>query len=198
MNTPGSDAGEEMSHSMRSVVSIIRGTLGVLAKEAGVEDTGLDNSQKAYTYADAEYWDGHYNNTGRDEQYDWYGSWDSVVREEVMGGGANDVETLGDLLSPYLDRSSRILMLGCGNSDMSEKMYRSGFEDITNVDISQRLLDNLRSRLAAAMPRMRWLHMNASALRFEESSFDVVLDKGTLDALELDHTLLLAAAAESH
>merc|ERR1712232_421000 len=89
-------------------------------------------------------------------------------------------------------------MLGCGNSDMSEKMYQDGYESIVNVDISEKLLENLRTRLAAKMPRMRWQYANASALAFDSKSFDVTIDKGTFDAIEQNRGLLGQAAKEAH
>ncbi|CAK0907825.1 unnamed protein product [Prorocentrum cordatum] len=105
---------------------------------------------------------------------------------------------IGDLLKPYLTSESKILMLGCGNSNMSEQMYRHGFEDILNVDISENLLEKLRQRLSASAPRMRWQYANASALDFPEKSFDVIIDKGTFDAMEQNKPLVAAAFREAH
>ena len=34
-----------------------------------------------------------------------------------------------------IERSARILQVGCGTSELSEKVYDSGFANITNVDI---------------------------------------------------------------
>lgn len=45
------------------------------------------------------------------------------------------------VLRPFLRPDDRILMLGCGRSDMPQQMYRDGYLRITNVDISQHLLD---------------------------------------------------------
>jgi len=36
--------------------------------------------------------------------------------------------------------------------------------------------------------KMRWLKMDMTALEFPDASFDVVLDKGALDALMCDHS----------
>jgi len=165
-------------------------------------DEQVEERGRSFTYSNPRYWEDYYNKTSGDEQYDWYGSWDSAVVETTFAphgdGEPQTASRLGDLLRPYLTAESKILMLGCGNSDMSEKMYAEGFEDIVNIDISETLLQNMRSRLGAAMPRMRWLHMNASALTFESGTFDVSLDKGTLDAIEGSRGLLQAAAREIH
>merc|ERR1712091_239887 len=89
-------------------------------------------------------------------------------------------------------------MLGCGNSDMSEKMYKAGHEQIVNIDISEQLMQNLREKQEAAMPKMKWLYMNASAMTFDTASFDVTVDKGTLDAMEQNKDLVFGAVREAH
>merc|ERR1712039_731534 len=114
------------------------------------------------------------------------------------GEESQSASTIGDIMKPYFGKEANILMLGCGNSDMSEKMYTDGYESIMNVDISESLLDNLRTRLAASMPKMRWQFANCSALDFETGTFDVTIDKGTLDAIEANKGLLFAAAGEAH
>merc|ERR1712139_111123 len=98
----------------------------------------------------------------------------------------------------YLKQDAKILMLGCGNSDMSEKMYKDGFEQIVNIDISEQLLQNLRQKQEAAMPKMQWLYMSASNMTFDSGSFDITVDKGTLDAMEQNRDLVLGSVRESH
>jgi len=104
---------------------------------------------------------------------------------------------LGDVVGAYLKPDAKILNLGCGNSDMSAKMYINGFEQIVNIDISEKLLQNLRQAQEKAMPKMQWLYMNASALTFDSESFDVIVDKGTMDAMEENVELNLASVRES-
>ncbi|QDZ21007.1 methyltransferase [Chloropicon primus] len=101
--------------------------------------------------------------------FEWYGDW----------------TTLGPLLRATLGKpEARILVPGCGNSCLSGDLYDAGFEQIVNVDFSETcvremLMQNVRSR-----PKMRWKVMDMTDLRsFEDGSFDVVVDKGSLDAL---------------
>lgn len=61
-------------------------------------------------------------------------------------------------------------------------MYRDGYRDITNIDYSQVVIDNMKERSEAARS-MRWLVMDIRSLRFDRASFDVVIEKATLDAL---------------
>lgn len=188
-----------IARDLKSMVTVVRGTLiqtGNKLTDEEVEATGT-----AYTYANPRYWDDYYNKTTSDEKYDWYGTWDTPIIPTTFkpkGSGQQQAAVVGDFLRPYFSKESEILMFGCGNSDMSEKMYADGFESIMNIDISEQLLENLRSRLAASAPKMRWKYENASALSFGDAEFDVTIDKGTLDAIEGNKPLLRAAASEAH
>lgn len=183
------------ARDIRSMVLVVRGTL--YQKGDKLSDAEVASKHNAYTYANHKYWDEYYNKLSDGELYDWYGTWDSPIQEEGVAQSDAAGTILGDLLRPHLSAESKILMFGCGNSDMSEKMYRAGFENIVNVDISEHLLDSLRSRLQPEMPKMSWLLMNASDLTFDDHTFDVTLDKGTLDALEQNKPLVQAAAKEA-
>lgn len=58
------------------------------------------------------------------KQFEWYGDWPQMaplVRTLLAG-----------------DRASHsVLMVGCGNSELSANMYDDGFENITNIDFSK-------------------------------------------------------------
>lgn len=52
-----------------------------------------------------------------------------------------DYSQIKDLLAQVIpDKSLKILMLGCGNSALSEDMYNDGFQNIINVDVRIRPL----------------------------------------------------------
>eukprot|EP00741_Cyanophora_paradoxa_P015877 tig00020909_g15328.t1 len=86
------------------------------------------------------------------------------------------------MLQVYVRPSDSILMVGCGNSKMSEDMYEDGYKDITNVDISPIVIDAMRR--ANAERSMHWHTMDIRQLPADwAGKFDVVIDKGTMDAL---------------
>eukprot|EP00747_Dinoflagellata_sp_TGD_P167081 gnl/TRDRNA2_/TRDRNA2_190913_c0_seq1.p1 gnl/TRDRNA2_/TRDRNA2_190913_c0~~gnl/TRDRNA2_/TRDRNA2_190913_c0_seq1.p1 ORF type:complete len:391 (+),score=91.17 gnl/TRDRNA2_/TRDRNA2_190913_c0_seq1:98-1270(+) len=189
-----------IARDLRSMVSVIRGTL--YQHSNNLTDEQVQNLNNSWTYANPNYWEDYYKKTKAEERFDWYGSWDSGVDETVFTphgvGQPKAATTLGDFVRPYIDASSKILMLGCGNSDMSEKMYVAGFEDIVNIDVSKAVVDGLKERLETQMPRMRWQVEDASAMSFDAASFDVTIDKGTLDAIEQNQPLLHGAIKEAH
>jgi len=195
------EADGTIARDLLSMVSVVRGTLYQKGNNLTDEEVeGLEDS--AYTYANPRYWDEYYKKTTGDEKYDWYGTWDTPIVETTFQargtGDAITAKSLGDFLRAYLASEDKILMMGCGNSDMSEKMYVAGFEHIVNIDISETLLENLRQRLAASMPNMRWQHMSAAEMSFAEGEFAVTVDKGTLDAIEQNKPLLSGAMREAH
>jgi len=114
-------------------------------------------------YGKASYWDDRYSN--RDEEsFDWYQRW----------------AALKSFLTPYMTPQHRILMVGCGNALMSEDMVRDGFNNLVNIDISSVVIKKMQER----NPHMTWITMDVTNMRtFEDASFDVVFDKGTLDAI---------------
>ena len=52
--------------------------------------------------------------------------------------------------------ASRILVVGCGNSDFSSDLYDSGFRHIVNIDFSETVIENMRCKNAITRPLMEW------------------------------------------
>jgi len=189
-----------IARDLRSMVSVIRGTL--YQQSGNLTDEQVEKMNNSFTYANPRYWDDYYKKVDEGERFDWYVSWDTGVNQISFAprdsGEQRTANKLGDVVGAYMTPESKILMLGCGNSDMSEKMYKAGFEQIVNIDISQQLMDNLRQKQEATMPKMQWLMMDATAMSFDSGNFDVIVDKGTLDAVEANKELVFGAIKESH
>jgi 2-polyprenyl-3-methyl-5-hydroxy-6-metoxy-1,4-benzoquinol methylase len=73
-------------------------------------------------YGKVEYWEDRYDKDR--EQYDWYQRYTGVK----------------DMITQYITRDTKILMLGCGNAKLSEEMFNDGFKNIENVDISNTVI----------------------------------------------------------
>ncbi|XP_053805805.1 eEF1A lysine and N-terminal methyltransferase isoform X2 [Vidua chalybeata] len=83
--------------------------------------------------------------------------------------------------------AAQVLVVGCGNSELSEQMYDVGMcQDIVNIDVSDAVIRQMRERSASTRPRMSYLLMDMLQMDFPDAHFQVVLDKGTLDALLTD------------
>lgn len=114
--------------------------------------------------------------------FEWYGSYSNIK--------GNVARTLGSVTG------RRAIMLGCGNSKLSEELASSaGLYDITNVDFDGKViadmsaLDDARVRklkgAASRRARMKWVTGDVTDMKalFPDASFDIAIDKGTLDAL---------------
>ncbi|CAL8281663.1 unnamed protein product [Lota lota] len=122
-----------------------------------------DNNRR---YGDVDYWDERYR---AERCFDWFG----------------DFSTFKHLLETLVCKEDSILVLGCGNSAMSGEMYDAGYRRITNIDFSSVCVTAMAARHARC-PGMTWRQMDARQLDFPDASFDIVLEKATLDALMVE------------
>ncbi|PWN49461.1 S-adenosyl-L-methionine-dependent methyltransferase [Violaceomyces palustris] len=115
-----------------------------------------------------EYWDSRYEK--EDGDFDWFKKYDEI----------RDI-----FLELIPSKQSRVLMLGCGNSTLSADMYADGYSNITNIDYSPVVIDKMRAR----HPEMAWHVMDIRELKENSAAlgglgtWDVIIDKGTMDAL---------------
>ena len=110
------------------------------------------------------YWEQRY--TQRPEQYDWYQRWPG----------------LKDTLQKFIQQDHNILMVGSGNSHLSEEMYEEGYHQITNIDISTVVVKAMKAKYQDKQG-MTYQHMDARAMDFQDGAFNVVVDKALMDSL---------------
>ncbi|XP_013879730.1 endothelin-converting enzyme 2 [Austrofundulus limnaeus] len=121
---------------------------------------------KNSSYKDVTYWDERYS---REQQYDWLG----------------DFSKFQHLLEKVIKKEDSVLILGCGNSSMSGDMYRAGYRSITNIDYSPVCISTMSARYSHCA-EMTWHQMDVRQLSFDDASFDVILEKATLDAIMVE------------
>ncbi|CAG8660092.1 9461_t:CDS:2 [Funneliformis caledonium] len=114
-------------------------------------------------YQNKEYWEERYSKLESHETFDWF---NKTYKE---------LKPLFDIYLP--DKNVSILMLGCGNSTLSEDMYDVGYHHITNVDFSETVIENMRFR-CKDRTEMSWIVMDVRDLTFQDETFDAVIDKG--------------------
>ena len=82
----------------------------------------MESYKSQSSYASQTYWDKRYTASGQDESYEWLESY----------------ATLRGILKKFLTHKDiKILMLGCGNANLSADIYDDGYRNITNVDFSK-------------------------------------------------------------
>lgn len=83
--------------------------------------------------------------------------------------------------------NENVLVVGCGNSRLSENMFDVGMKNIINIDLSSIVIQQMSSK-NKNRKEMQFLKMDMLNMEFEDSKFDAVVDKGTLDALMSDYS----------
>ncbi|XP_066117257.1 eEF1A lysine and N-terminal methyltransferase [Saccopteryx bilineata] len=127
----------------------------------------LPKSSKEFGSID--YWERFFQLRGR-KAFEWYGTY---------------LDLCG-VLHKYIKPREKVLVIGCGNSELSEQLYDVGYQDIVNIDISEVVIKQMKERNASRRPQMSFLKMDMTQMEFPDASFQVVLDKGTLDAVLTD------------
>ncbi|XP_017469332.1 PREDICTED: methyltransferase-like protein 13 [Rhagoletis zephyria] len=132
-------------------------------------------------FAQPEYWNSFFTKRG-EKAFEWYGEYLELCEH----------------IHKYVKNTDQILMLGCGNSQLSMDMYDSGFRNITNIDISTVAIRKMLELNERKRVNMKFLQMDATQMTFEDECFSVALDKGTLDALFVDDTSEVHATVERY
>lgn len=117
-------------------------------------------------FGSVDYWEKFFQQRGK-RTFEWYG---------------NYLELCG-LLHKYIKLKEKVLVVGCGNSELSEQLYDVGYQDLVNIDISEVVIRQMQERNATHRPHLRFLQMDMTRMDFPDAAFQVVLDKGTLDAV---------------
>ncbi|OQS00149.1 methyltransferase [Thraustotheca clavata] len=127
-------------------------------------------------FARKEYWDEFF--TKRQEKaFEWYGQY------------ANMRPVLKTIVKP----SDRILVVGCGNSDLSPLWANDGYKNMVSMDFSELVIKEMKQK----HPKMQWDVMDMTNMTYANESFECIMDKGALDALmATDEASVLASASK--
>ncbi|KAL6909978.1 hypothetical protein ACP4OV_001236 [Aristida adscensionis] len=108
-----------------------------------------------------------------------------------VGGALQVVQGLlhfHHLLAPLLPPSLSVLEVGCGNSRLGEELLQEGVAGgVTCVDLSPVAVQRMRDRLARQGTKgVEVVVADMIDRPFEQFSFDLVIEKGTMDVLFVD------------
>ena len=141
--------------------------------------------------------------------YDWYQTYENLrhlLTPEILKRPFNGITRLQDIDRPTKDPqitldtisnefpsrdNCRVLILGCGNSAFGDDMKEDGWTgDIVNVDLSSVVINQMirkqENKYGAedAHSRMEFVCADIThGLPFADSSFDLIICKGTFDAI---------------
>ncbi|KAK3697598.1 hypothetical protein RRG08_033328 [Elysia crispata] len=117
-------------------------------------------------FSSPDYWERFFKKRGK-IPFEWYGEYPQ----------------LHNVIHKYISPSNTVLVVGCGNSALSENMYDNGLQNLVNIDISDIVIRQMSDRHRVKRPKMTFEKMDVTAMSYPEGYFNAVLDKGTLDAL---------------
>ena len=118
-------------------------------------------------YATLEYWDDRYRKYA--QRFDWYFHYWSIK----------------PLLDRYARKDAPVLQVGVGLSTLQDDMAADGYKDIVNVDFSDVAITHMKN-LAACSRCTVSKYLVADVLSmpmFADSSFQFIIDKGTMDSV---------------
>ena len=85
------------------------------------------------------------------------------------------------LLQSRVAGKAKLLEIGCGTSELLENLWDMGFRSVTGLDNQATALEFCRKRQGER--RIEYVEGNMVQMPFGAAAFDVVVDKGALDAL---------------
>lgn len=129
----------------------------------------------AVEFSSAEYWERFFKKRG-EKAFEWYG----------------DYNKLCGVLHKYIKVQDKVLVVGCGNSELSEQMYDVGYKRLTNIDISETVVTHMNQRNAERRPGLVFQQVDATQTPYEDASYQAALDKSTLDAMASEEEGALA------
>ena len=125
----------------------------------------LDNAIMAH-YGKLEYWEERYSK--RNDQFDWYQTYPNIK----------------EIIQNNISKNAKILNIGCGNSRLSEGMYEDGYENIINIDFSNKVISYMDEKCRGKYPKMIFKVLDVCEMKdFDSGQFNIVIDKGTLDSV---------------
>ena len=89
-----------------------------------------EDSNDLSDYGSPQYWDDRYKES--EKPFDWYFGWKRLSKE----------------IEHHFSSSDEVLVLGCGNSEMSADMLDDGFPRITSIDISPSVIVQMKEKYA--------------------------------------------------
>jgi len=121
-------------------------------------------------YSKNEFWEERYQKA--EAHYDWLQRYYPSCNERP----------LRDLILENVSGDDRVLIVGCGVSNMTRDMFEDGYENITSIDRSFWAI-KVQNELNQYPNDLKYTQMDVRDMSFKDGSFDVVIDKALLDCI---------------
>jgi hypothetical protein len=149
------------------------------------------------SFAEPEFWEKRYRLLDPQEPFfDWYCTWSDLIPHLTT---ALSLSPSPSPSSPPLWPSADLLYVGCGNSRLAADARESGWVGkIHAVDRDASVISHARGFLGIAghpPPSLSLSVADATSLPFSPHSFDLIIEKATLDAVQAGAAPRVAAAA---
>lgn len=131
---------------------------------------------EANPYGEISYWDQRYNAErkahGQKHSFDWYCDLQDMWPVVETYGGEDLVKT-----------TQRTLVVGCGNSSLSESLLGKGFHNVWSIDVCKVVISFMQARYED-IPQLQYLVMDARKMdRFPDNYFNLIVEKACMDSL---------------
>lgn len=128
----------------------------------------------------------HFNKQARE----WQGNPDRLSSSENLNPAIHIPYDFCEEILRHNCQNKRVLDYGCGLGKYSVFLAKNGSE-VTGIDISDVSIEVARERATreGVDKQTHFLVMNCEALEFDDDSFDIVFNSGTLSCLDLQKAL---------
>ena len=130
-------------------------------------DASMSAPEHVSRYSESSYWDSRFKG---EAEYEWFRGY----------------EAFRHLVERELKPDDRVLVLGAGNSRLSEDLWRlSNIQHVESTDLSTTVVERMQAdAVARGLPStLHWSVADMRQLPYPSDTFDAVVEKGTLDCL---------------
>lgn len=112
-------------------------------------------------FRNPEYWDQFFDKVGG-EAFEWFVfQYKFYLNHSLYLFRYSDFVDLASVLCKYIKARDEVLIIGCGNSTLSSDLYDTGIENITNIDLSEKVIKQMKKQNEKRRNNMKWLQMDA-------------------------------------
>lgn len=88
------------------------------------------------------YWNSRFE---QEEEFDWLGKVFSYhIHHKLSHSKYSDIKD--SILKYMTDKSIRIMILGCGNSTLSDDLYQDGYHNVISMDYSDVVIEKMKKK----------------------------------------------------